>query len=106
MKRGSPEGSPLIWRKSTYSEGANGCVETAAVGGPAEPSPHAVLNWRQSAFSNGGEGCVEYSVGGATGGFRLVRDSKVPDGPVVAFGAVAWRAFIAELKIGGTGFGR
>ncbi|MFD4607894.1 DUF397 domain-containing protein [Streptomyces sp. NPDC058440] len=31
-----------------------------------------------------------------------VRDSKVPDGPSLAFGAGSWSSFIGELKSGTT----
>ncbi|PJM95659.1 DUF397 domain-containing protein [Streptomyces sp. CB01373] len=31
-----------------------------------------------------------------------VRDSKVPDGPSLAFGAGSWASFIGELKSGTT----
>ena len=37
------------------------------------------------------------------GGLQVVRDSKDVEGPVVAFDAKAWRAFISE--IGRDGFG-
>lgn len=74
----------LEWRKSSRS-GTNGgqCVEVAA--------------WRKSSRSgpNGGE-CVE--VGLQLPGGIAVRDSKDPDGPVLAFAPDAWRTFTTALK--------
>lgn len=52
--------------------------------------------WFKSSYSgsNGGE-CLEVFNG--TPGAAPVRDSKVPDGPVVTFPADAWRKFVATL---------
>jgi hypothetical protein len=56
------------------------------------------LTWRKSSYSgaNGGQ-CVE--VGNDT---RLiaVRDSKDPDGSVLAFAADTWAAFAERVKAG------
>jgi hypothetical protein len=56
------------------------------------------LTWRKSSYSgaNGGQ-CVE--VGNDT---RLiaVRDSKDPDGSVLAFAAATWAAFAERVKAG------
>lgn len=54
--------------------------------------------WRKSSYSNqAGGDCVEVA-----DGFRAavvpVRDSKVPHGPVLCFGAGSWGAFIGGLK--------
>ncbi|WNI29219.1 DUF397 domain-containing protein [Streptomyces sp. ITFR-6] len=51
--------------------------------------------WRTSTHSGGNNECLEV----ADNVPRLVpvRDSKRPAGPVIAFGADAWRTFIAEL---------
>jgi hypothetical protein len=72
----------LTWRKSTYSDGSGGtCVEVAA--------------WRKSSRSgNHGGTCVELAAGERA---VLVRDSKDPEGPVLAFGAAAWAAFARSL---------
>jgi Domain of unknown function (DUF397) len=52
--------------------------------------------WRKSSHSgsNGGT-CVEV---GTAGPALAVRDSKHPDGPLLAFAAATWQAFIAQLK--------
>lgn len=47
------------------------------------------IEWRKSSFSNGSGGmCVE--VGRLEHGGALLRDSKQPDGPVLAFSANEW----------------
>lgn len=56
-------------------------------------------HWRRSSYS-GGEGgaCVEV-VDGLTH-VLPVRDSKNPDGPVLAFGRAGWSSFVEALKSG------
>lgn len=74
----------LRWRKSSRS-GMNGgeCVEVAV--------------WRKSSRSgpNGGE-CIE--VTGDLPGVITVRDSKNPEGAVLAFAPAAWAAFAERVK--------
>lgn len=55
-------------------------------------------SWRTSSYSgdNGGD-CVE--VGSAVAAVA-VRDSKNPDGPVLAFTARAWTTFAERVKTG------
>ena len=55
-----------------------------------------LVAWRTSTYSgsNGGT-CVEV---GTAGPAVAVRDSKHPDGPLLAFAAGTWQAFIAQLK--------
>jgi hypothetical protein len=57
------------------------------------------LVWRKSTYSgsNGGN-CVEIAV--LAGDGRVVRDSKDPGGPVLAFGPDDWRAFTVAIKAG------
>ena len=52
--------------------------------------------WRKSSYSddNGGE-CVEVADG--LPGVVPVRDSKTPDGPVLAIGSAAWTEFIGAV---------
>jgi hypothetical protein len=55
-----------------------------------------IMTWRKSSYSgaNGGQ-CAEV---GTAPGAVLVRDSKDPDGPRLAFGPQAWAAFTAALR--------
>ena len=54
------------------------------------------VGWRTSSYSgsNGGT-CVEV---GAAGPVVAVRDSKHPDGPLLAFAADTWQAFTDQVK--------
>ncbi|WP_406454831.1 DUF397 domain-containing protein [Streptomyces sp. NBC_00876] len=51
--------------------------------------------WRTSTYSGGNNECIE--VADNIPHLVPVRDSKRPAGPVIAFGADAWRAFTGEL---------
>jgi hypothetical protein len=54
--------------------------------------------WRKSSYSgSGGGNCIEVANAPAT---VLVRDSKDPDGPRLAFGPHTWAAFAATLQAG------
>ncbi|MGW1880994.1 DUF397 domain-containing protein [Streptomyces sp. NPDC001970] len=53
--------------------------------------------WRKSSYSNGtGGDCVEIADG--LPGVVPVRDSKVPDSPVLMVPAGAWAAFVTAVK--------
>ncbi len=82
--------STAQWRKSSYSDGSGGeCVEI----GHAFPG---AAHWRKSSYSDGSGGsCVE--IADNYPGIVPVRDSKVPEGPVVVIGAPAWAAFVADV---------
>jgi len=68
---------PGVWIKSSRS-GYNGdCVQ---------------VRWRRSSHCQNGE-CVEV----ASPGRVLVRDSKNPEGPRLAFTPAEWRRFLEEL---------
>ncbi|MFD3502071.1 DUF397 domain-containing protein [Streptomyces sp. NPDC058678] len=56
--------------------------------------------WRKSSHSggSGGEDCVEVA-DGVPGAVVPVRDSKVPAGPVLVVGPVAWTEFIRTVGI-------
>lgn len=71
-----------VWRKSTYSGNQSNCVEVARV-------------WRKSTYSGNNTNCVEVS---GVGRQFAVRDTKDRSGPVLAFGAAEWSAFLAWLK--------
>jgi len=78
------------WRKSSYSNQEGGdCVEVAYdfIG---------AAQWRKSTYSNGeGGSCLEVADG--VPGVVPVRDSKVPDGPVLLVGSLAWTEFIGAV---------
>ena len=74
------------------------------------------VSWRKSSYStsNGGN-CVEVGIASrisSTSGINrvedgrhvadvvAVRDSKEPDGPVLAFSPAAWQSFTSQLKTG------
>jgi hypothetical protein len=54
------------------------------------------MNWRKSSYSGGASGnCADVAnVPGAV----LIRDSKDPHGPVLAFGRETWETFAAAVK--------
>ncbi|MEU6813130.1 DUF397 domain-containing protein [Streptomyces sp. NPDC046831] len=57
----------------------------------------SAVAWRKSSYSNpDGGACVEVSDGFAA--VVPVRDSKDPHGPVIAFPAAGWSAFVAFVK--------
>jgi hypothetical protein len=66
--------------------------------------------WRKSSLSgNNGGDCVEVAaaLGRQTGRGHLIaiRDSKDPEGPVLAFGSGEWRVFTDQVKAGALGLG-
>ncbi|MFC3576789.1 DUF397 domain-containing protein [Streptomyces yaanensis] len=78
------------WRKSSYSNGEGGdCIEVAY-------DFLGAARWRKSSYSddNGGS-CVEVADG--VPGVVPVRDSKVPDGPVLLIGSAAWTEFVRTV---------
>jgi hypothetical protein len=76
--------SQVKWRKSTHSASNGGqCVEIGI--------------WRKSSHSANNGSCVEVS---AEPTLRLARDSKNPDGSVLAFSPAEWRAFTETIKSG------
>ena len=56
-----------------------------------------MTGWQRSSYSNNGT-CVEVAEAPDEG--RLVRDSKDPAGPVLAFTAAEWVAFVRGVKAG------
>jgi hypothetical protein len=55
------------------------------------------FQWRKALRSIGNGNCVEVS-SARTG--IVVRDSKAPDGPILAYPAESWRTFAHEVRIG------
>ena len=52
--------------------------------------------WRKSSYSGGNGGtCVEVRTAGPA---VAVRDSKDPNGPLLAFAAHTWKAFAEQVK--------
>ncbi|MET7273489.1 MULTISPECIES: DUF397 domain-containing protein [Streptomyces] len=56
----------------------------------------ATESWTKSSYSGGNGACVEVKSPAVTA--LAVRDSKVPEGPVLAFPADAWKAFVTSVK--------
>lgn len=69
------------WRKSSYSLANGNCPEVA---------------FRRSSRSMSNGQCAEVAAGGTRG--VLVRDSKDPDGPVLAFSGSTWGVWVAAVK--------
>ncbi|MGW2814484.1 DUF397 domain-containing protein [Streptomyces sp. NPDC001415] len=74
------------WRRSSYSNAEGGdCVEVADGA------------WRKSSHSNAdGGNCVEVADG--FGEVVPVRDSKLPEGPVLVVATGAWSRFVGAVK--------
>jgi hypothetical protein len=53
--------------------------------------------WTKSSYSTGNGACVE--VKSPIVEAMAVRDSKVPQGPTLAFPADTWNAFVASVKV-------
>jgi len=57
------------------------------------------LTWRKSSFSSGSGGnCVEVTT--LPDGGAAVRHSKNPGGPMIAYTAAEWTAFLEGVKAG------
>ena len=67
----------MEWTKSSYSAYNGSCVE-----------------WKVSSHSGSNGHCVKVA---GTVGSVLVRDSKNPEGPVLAFTPAQWRMFLRSL---------
>ena len=111
-----------MWTTSSYSKGASNCVQASAAWRTSSYSGHMNSNcvqacaaWRKSSRSTGGNGgCVDVTFTTADGDnavdipehkaseprLILIRDSKDPSGPVLAFNEAEWTAFIAGVKDG------
>ncbi|GAA2152292.1 DUF397 domain-containing protein [Actinomadura napierensis] len=94
------------WRKSSHSgSGGSECVEVAAAwrrsshsGSQGSECVEVADAWRKSSRSEGSEGqCVEVAVGERR---VAVRDSKDPDGAVLAVAPSGWASLLADVKAG------
>ncbi|MEU8036288.1 DUF397 domain-containing protein [Streptosporangium sp. NPDC049078] len=81
-----------VWKKSSLSGAGQDCVEVGA--------------WNKSTLSGNGPDCVEVALSETSQAepgpdadlLVLVRDSKDPEGPVLAFTSAEWDAFIVGIK--------
>lgn len=93
---GPGDGAVLTWIKSSYS-GADtaSCVEVAwtkSSYSTAEGPDCVEVAWTKSTYSTAdGPSCVEVATVPAT---ILVRDSKNPTGPRLAFAPATWATFL------------
>ncbi|MFI6457204.1 DUF397 domain-containing protein [Streptosporangium amethystogenes] len=88
--------SQVTWRKSSRSGNGQDCVEVGV--------------WQKSSLSGNGQNCVEVALADSLQAeaeprpdaerLVLVRDSKDPEGPVLAFTPGEWDAFITGIKRG------
>jgi hypothetical protein len=87
--------SQVSWRKSSRSNANGGqCIEVGV--------------WHESAYSGNGPDCVESALAdnpqdeaqsrAEAGRLFLVRDSKDPEGPVLALSPCEWDAFLRGIK--------
>lgn len=58
----------------------------------------ATFKWTKSSYSAGNGACVEVKSPLTTA--LAVRDSKVPEGPTLAFPANTWNTFVAGVNRG------
>ncbi|MER5885113.1 DUF397 domain-containing protein [Streptomyces sp. NPDC001941] len=54
--------------------------------------------WRKSSYSSSTGECVEFTPIAAALGVILIRDSKAPEGPILAPTPASWTTFINGLK--------
>ncbi|WP_329084855.1 DUF397 domain-containing protein [Streptosporangium sp. NBC_01469] len=88
----TPELSQVTWRKSSRSGNGQDCVEVGV--------------WRKSSLSGNGSDCVEVTLVGTSQAepgsdvdlLVLVRDSKDPEGSMLAFTSAEWDGFLDRIK--------
>jgi len=88
--------SRVTWQKSSLCGAGQNCVEVGV--------------WNKSSLSGNGSDCVEVALadtsqaeagpGPDTDRLVLVRDSKDPEGSVLAFAPAEWDIFITGIKRG------
>jgi hypothetical protein len=62
---------------------------------PAQPSQHSALTWRKSKESTSDGQCVEIACAGES---VMLRDSRDPSGPILAFSSARWSAFLRCIR--------
>ncbi|WP_440073083.1 DUF397 domain-containing protein [Streptosporangium sp. OZ121] len=92
----TPDSSRIVWRKSSLSGAGQDCVEVGV--------------WRRSAPGGNDASCVEVALASDAQvapertadaeQLFLIRDSKEPDGLVLAFMSSEWNAFLVSIKNG------
>jgi hypothetical protein len=99
----------VSWRKATYSAQNSSCVEVAAwrktTHSQANSDCVEVAAWRKATHSAQNSDCVEVGVSreSAATALCLVRDSKNPTGPSLAFPPTTWHTFLTTVKTGDLG---
>ncbi len=82
----------LLWWKSSRSDSQGGaCVEVATT------ETTGLSWWKTSRSDSQGGNCVEVAAAEAT---WYVRDSKDPDGGMLAASAIQWRSFVDAVRAG------
>ncbi|WP_440065510.1 DUF397 domain-containing protein [Streptosporangium sp. OZ121] len=89
--------SRVVWQKSSRSGAGQNCVEVGV--------------WRKNSLSGNGSNCVEVALADTSQAepgpdadlLVLVRDSKDPEGPMLAFASAEWDAFLDRIKSDGFG---
>ncbi|MER6826946.1 DUF397 domain-containing protein [Streptosporangium sp. NPDC000563] len=102
-----------VWHKSSLSGNGSDCVEVgvwskSSLSGNGQDCIEVGV-WSKSTLSGNGQNCVEVALaetsqaepGPGADLLVLVRDSKDPEGPVLAFTSTEWDAFIAGIKSDG-----
>lgn len=80
------------WRKSSYSKGADNCVEV-------NTELCTAAGWRKSSYSMGENNCVEITT--ELPGWVGVRDSKLgATSPLLAVTPSQWRALLSAAQAG------
>ncbi len=83
------------WRKASYSGNSDNCIEVGV--------------WHKASLSGNGDNCVEVTATHDTSiaphksdqdVLYMMRDSKDPEGPKLAFTTSEWDAFIKGVKDG------
>jgi hypothetical protein len=83
-------------RREEPAETGKGHIMGAVRGSSGRAGGRGLVAWVKSAYSVHGN-CVEVI---AAGGGVAVRDSKVPDGPLLWFTRAEWTAFLDGAKDG------